>query len=90
MEFEPKSAMEIQFLKTAETSCMLCYEPKTKKTPLDFCMRCERVVCPNCLQNQRKLAQNDKKTYAICDKCETDIENFGIRNHLQTVNERLV
>lgn len=90
MKFTQKSATEIQFIKAAESKCMLCLEPKSKKIPLDMCMRCNRVVCPDCLQNKRMIAQNDSREYAICDKCETDMENFGIRNHLQTVNERLV
>jgi len=46
------------------------------------CKRCGRAVCETCSDQRRQLSLNDTEMYRVCDKCDTEMDNFRLkRNH---------
>ena len=46
------------------------------------CKRCGKAICETCSDQQRQLTKDDAKLYRVCDKCDTEMDNFRLkRNH---------
>lgn len=68
--------------------CMICEIAFTRKlkvlnrTSMKNCKRCGRAVCDQCSDQRRQLALQDTTLHRICDKCDTEMDNFRLRrNH---------
>ena len=69
-------------------ACMLCEAPFTRKLKVIHrnvqknCKRCGRAVCDSCSDQKRQLAKDDTTAYRVCDKCDTEMDNYRLkRNH---------
>ena len=67
---------------------MLCEAPFTGKLTMinrnvqKNCKRCGRAICDTCSDQKRQLARDDNAMYRVCDKCDTEMDNFRLkRNH---------
>ena len=46
------------------------------------CKRCGSAICETCSDQRRQLAKDDAALYRVCDKCDTEMDNFRLqRNH---------
>ena len=74
-------------------TCHLCDDVFTRalgKNPVRHCKRCGRSVCGVCSESKRQLSQNDPTQYRVCDKCDTDLDNFKLqRKHKEVMAEQL-
>ncbi|CDW80664.1 fyve zinc finger family protein [Stylonychia lemnae] len=65
-------------------SCFSCEKELAKSLGLmrkkgrHHCRRCARTVCNNCWKNERRISQNDKKTYKVCDQCDFELSNYQL------------
>lgn len=69
-------------------NCQLCEAMFTRKikltnrNPQKNCKRCGKAICETCSDQRRQLAKDDPTLYRVCDKCDTEMDNFRLkRNH---------
>jgi len=46
------------------------------------CKKCGKAVCEACSDQRRQLSRSDNDLHRICDKCDTEMDNYRLkRNH---------
>lgn len=72
-------------------ACMLCEAPFTRKIKVmnrnsqKNCKRCGKAICEVCSENRRQLSKNDSTLYRVCDKCDTLMDNFRLKQNHEDV-----
>ena len=68
--------------------CSLCEATFTRRLKVVHrnakknCKRCGAAICEACSDQRRQLSRNDAELYRVCDKCDTEMDNFRLmRNH---------
>ena len=71
-------------------NCQLCEAPFTTgmgKNPIRHCKRCARSVCEVCSSVKRQLSRSDKTLHRTCDQCDTEMDNFKLKENHKEVLE---
>lgn len=70
---------------------MLCEAPFTRKIKVmnrnsqKNCKRCGSAICEVCSETRRQLSKNDSTLYRVCDKCDTLMDNFRLKQNHEDV-----
>ena len=83
------STFDVRDVRELESdNCMLCEAAFTRKikltnrNPQKSCKKCGRAICETCSDQRRQLAKDDATLYRVCDKCDTEMDNYRLkRNH---------
>lgn len=77
-------------------ACMLCEAPFSnrlqllKRNPIRHCKRCGKSICEVCSESKRQLSRADPTPYRVCDKCDTEMDNYRLqRNHNDVLQAQL-
>ena len=74
-------------------ACMLCENEFTTAigaNPIRHCKRCGRSICDVCSLTKRQLSKSDKEQHRVCDKCDTEMDNFRLQqNHRDVLNAQM-
>ena len=77
-------------LASGKTECDLCKRGDQNSIDLAVCHRCKKVICrEECCRSLRQLSQSDVQKYKVCDKCDTELDNFNLRQKILKEREKL-
>lgn len=71
-------------------NCQLCLAVFTGglgKNPIRHCKRCAKSVCEVCSLSRRVLSRSDKEQHRVCDQCDTEMDNFKLKENHKEVLE---
>lgn len=80
-------------LRKDSKECDLCEAPFTSivgANPRKHCKKCAAAICKVCCCNKRVLSRSDKKEYRVCDRCDTEMDNFKLKQNHKEVLEAQV
>ena len=73
--------------------CDLCEAAFTNivgKNPIKYCKRCAASICKVCCTSKRVLSRSDNKDYRVCDRCDTEMDNFKLKqNHKEVLSAQV-
>ena len=76
-------------------NCELCDAPFTRKAklfkrnPERNCKKCAKSICESCSESSRQLSRADPKRVRVCDLCDYEIENFKLKNSLESISKKV-
>ena len=89
----PKKFNPDNVKRTTMEYCLLCeavFTGALGKNPVRHCKRCGKSICNVCSENRRQLSQDDTNSYRVCDKCDTELDNFRLKsNHAEVVKQQM-
>ena len=74
--------------RTTTDNCKLCDTEFTRalgKNPVRHCKRCGCSICTHCSETMRQLSQLDPEIYRVCDKCDTELDNYRLTSNHEKV-----
>ena len=74
--------------RTTKEYCLLCEAVFTKmigKNPVRHCKKCGKSICAVCSETRRQLSQRDTNAHRVCDKCDTEMDNFVLKENHERV-----
>lgn len=70
-------------------NCQICdalFTSGLGKNPIRHCKRCGASICDVCSQTRRVVSQTDKNVHRVCDRCDTEMDNFRLKeNHKEVM-----